>query len=218
MLAFEQANPERCEPVEDEDATQLFGYKSVGQSRLADRFAFVFVPAISNAPAEAIEKRGTILSRLLTAVAEQRAAANEGLKAIATYEAFIMRTAWHEWGHALSVVRCSQEDVATGRKLFDLAPAGLRESIRRAAYRSAEYTHELVAETYALLLARHRRGAMGRPSHPLFILPATQRRRHYLIGGPRRRQRIVVSRRSALRVARAPVRRRAPTRRRSRRR
>ena len=84
MLAFEQAHPERCEPVEDEDATQLFGYKSVGQSRLADRFAFVFVPAISNAPAEAIEKRGTILSRLLTAVAEQRAAANEGLKAIET--------------------------------------------------------------------------------------------------------------------------------------
>lgn len=84
MLTFEQTNPERCEPVEDEDATQLFGYKSVGQSRLADRFAFVLVPAISDAPAEAIEKRGTILSRLLTAVAEQRAAANEGLKAIET--------------------------------------------------------------------------------------------------------------------------------------
>jgi hypothetical protein len=82
----------------------------------------------------------------------------------ATYEAFIMRTAWHEWGHALSVVRCSQEDVATGRKLLDLAPAGLRESIRRAGYRSVDYTHELVAETYALLLARNRRGATGRPS------------------------------------------------------
>jgi hypothetical protein len=81
----------------------------------------------------------------------------------ATYEAFIMRTAWHEWGHALSVVRCSQEDVAAGRKLLDLAPAGLRESVRQAGYRSADYTHELVAETYALLLARRRRGATGRP-------------------------------------------------------
>ena len=84
MLAFEQANPERCDPVEDEDATQFLGYKSVGRSRLAERFPFVFVPAISDAPAEATEKRGTILSRLLTAVAEQRAAANEGLKAIET--------------------------------------------------------------------------------------------------------------------------------------
>jgi hypothetical protein len=82
----------------------------------------------------------------------------------ATYEAFIMRTAWHEWGHALSVVRCSREDVTAGRKLLDLAPAGLRESIRQAGYRSGEYTHELVAETYALLLARRRRGVTGRPS------------------------------------------------------
>jgi hypothetical protein len=81
-----------------------------------------------------------------------------------TYEAFIMRTAWHEWGHALSVVRCSQEDVAAGRALLNLAPTGLRESIRQAGYRSSDYTHELVAETYALLLARRRRGAAGRPS------------------------------------------------------
>ncbi len=81
----------------------------------------------------------------------------------ATYEAFIMRTAWHEWGHALSVVRCSQEDMADGRTLLDLAPTGLCESIRRAGYRSTDYTHELVAETYALLLARRRRGATGRP-------------------------------------------------------
>jgi hypothetical protein len=81
-----------------------------------------------------------------------------------TYEAFIMRTAWHEWGHALSVVRCSQEDVADGRRLLELAPTGLRESIRQAGYRSTDYTHELVAEAYALLLARHRRRATGRPS------------------------------------------------------
>lgn len=81
-----------------------------------------------------------------------------------TYEAFITRTAWHEWGHALSVVRCSQEDIAAGRKLLGLAPAGIREGIRQAGYRASDYTHELVAETYALLLARRRRGATGRPS------------------------------------------------------
>ncbi|MGN6373152.1 MAG: hypothetical protein ACTHM1_09195 [Solirubrobacteraceae bacterium] len=82
----------------------------------------------------------------------------------ATYEAFIARTAWHEWGHALSVVRCSQEDIAAGRKLLELAPAGIRDSIRQAGYRASDYTHELVAETYALLLARRRREATGRPS------------------------------------------------------
>jgi hypothetical protein len=82
----------------------------------------------------------------------------------ATYEAFITRAAWHEWGHALSVVRCSQEDIAAGRKLLELAPAGVREGIRRAGYRAGDYTHELLAETYALLLARRRRGATGRPS------------------------------------------------------
>lgn len=75
-----------------------------------------------------------------------------------------MRTAWHEWGHALSVVRCSQEDVIAGRTLLDLAPTGLRESIRQAGYRSNDCTHELVAEACALLVARRRRGAAGRPS------------------------------------------------------
>jgi putative ATP-dependent endonuclease of OLD family len=94
MLTFEQENPTRCEIVDDEDASQLFGYKSVGKSKLAERFPFVFVPAISDAAGEAIEKRGSLLSRLLTAVAEQRAAANEGLRAIETearakYEAAI---------------------------------------------------------------------------------------------------------------------------------
>jgi hypothetical protein len=81
----------------------------------------------------------------------------------ATYEAFIARTAWHEWGHALSVVRCSQEDIAAGRKLLDLAPVGIREGVRGAGYRSNNYTHELVAETYALLMARRRRKASGKP-------------------------------------------------------
>jgi len=81
----------------------------------------------------------------------------------ATYEAFIARTAWHEWGHALSVVRCSQEDIAAGRRLLDLAPVGIREGVRGAGYRSSDYTHELVAETYALLMARRQREASGKP-------------------------------------------------------
>jgi hypothetical protein len=81
-----------------------------------------------------------------------------------TYEAFIARTAWHEWGHALSVVRCSQEDIAAGPRLLDLAPIGIRDGVRGAGYRSNDYTHELVAETYALLMARRQRKASGKPS------------------------------------------------------
>jgi len=78
-------------------------------------------------------------------------------------EAFIAHIAWHEWGHALSVARCTPEDVSAGERLLDLAPAGVRDVIRAAAYRPRHYTHELVAETYALLIARRRRQASGRP-------------------------------------------------------
>jgi hypothetical protein len=80
-----------------------------------------------------------------------------------TYEWFLARTAWHEWGHALSVARCSQEDVAAGTRLLGLAPAGVSEGIRKAGYRSTDYTHELMAEIYALLMARRQRKASGRP-------------------------------------------------------
>jgi hypothetical protein len=81
-----------------------------------------------------------------------------------TYEWFLARTVWHEWGHALSVARCSGEDLAAGPRLLDLAPAGVREGIRKAGYRSTDYTPELVAEIYALLMARRQRKASGRPS------------------------------------------------------
>jgi hypothetical protein len=81
-----------------------------------------------------------------------------------TYEAFLAHVAWHEWGHALGFARCSPEDVAAGVRLLSLAPEGVRESVRRAGYRRKDYTHELIAETYALLMERRRHNAFGRPS------------------------------------------------------
>lgn len=81
----------------------------------------------------------------------------------ASYEAVLARTAWHEWGHALSVARASVDDIANGGALLDLAPEGVAEFIRNGNYRSYEYTHELVAECYALLMSRRRRGQGGRP-------------------------------------------------------
>jgi hypothetical protein len=82
---------------------------------------------------------------------------------VVSREAFIARVAWHEWGHALSVVRCSPEDVAQGSRLLELAPVGVRETIRAAGYRRRDHTHEVVAEVYAMLMARRLRRVQGQP-------------------------------------------------------
>jgi hypothetical protein len=80
-----------------------------------------------------------------------------------SYEAVLAHVAWHEWGHALSIARSTQDDVADGRRLLDLAPAGIARFVRDAGYRPREYTHEVVAEIYAMLMARRRRGQLGKP-------------------------------------------------------
>lgn len=80
------------------------------------------------------------------------------------YPAFVAQIAWHEWGHALSLARCSQEDVAAGDRLLAQAPTGIREDIRNAGYRSTDYTYEVVAETYALMMARRLRGHRDKPT------------------------------------------------------
>lgn len=59
-----------------------------------------------------------------------------------TYEFMIVRAAWHEWGHALSVARAGHDDIAAGERLMQLAPDGVREFVRRAGYRRREYIHE----------------------------------------------------------------------------
>lgn len=80
-----------------------------------------------------------------------------------SFEYAVARVAWHEWGHALAFHQATESDVAAGTRLLDLAPAPLAANIRAAGYRQREYTHEIVAEVYALLLARCRQGATGRP-------------------------------------------------------
>ena len=63
----------------------------------------------------------------------------------------------------MSIGVCSAADVAGGRRLLELAPEGVRESIRKGGYRSSEYTHELVANVYALLMIRRRQDLSERP-------------------------------------------------------
>lgn len=69
-----------------------------------------------------------------------------------TREALTTWVAWHEWGHALSVTNISSHDPGEGARLLALAPDGVRVRIRRGNYPRREYLHELIAETYALLM------------------------------------------------------------------
>ncbi|HEV3321709.1 MAG TPA: hypothetical protein VG147_05890 [Solirubrobacteraceae bacterium] len=82
----------------------------------------------------------------------------------ATREALLTWVAWHEWGHALSIEGPSAHDPAEGDRLLALAPDGIRERVRRAHYPRREYIHELIAETYALLMREKVEGRSGQPS------------------------------------------------------
>jgi hypothetical protein len=83
-----------------------------------------------------------------------------------TYD--LSRVAWHEWGHALSLDRAEEEDIAAGERYVKLLPEGLGKLVRQAGYRRREYTHEVVAEIYAILMIRRRQKKTGRPPwlHP----------------------------------------------------
>lgn len=81
-----------------------------------------------------------------------------------TREGLLTWVAWHEWGHALSVASHTPHDPSEGPRLLDLAPPGVRERIRRANYPRREYIHELIAETYALLMRARVEGRPGRPT------------------------------------------------------
>ena len=83
MVAWEMDHPNECERRED-DAGNFFGYGSVGRERIARRFKFVFVPGLRDAVEEATERKGSILSRLLSAIAEQRTSADAALDDLVT--------------------------------------------------------------------------------------------------------------------------------------
>jgi hypothetical protein len=85
-----------------------------------------------------------------------------GLEPVAA-EQFIARVVWHEVGHALSIGRCSWQDRRSGQRLLDLCPAGIAEDVRSANYGVLSYTHEVVAEVFALLMERKQHGQGGRP-------------------------------------------------------
>lgn len=107
-------------------------------------------------------RRARGLSRLASRPLAPGRGALRGLDAT-RIEVMLVRTAWHEWGHALSLARAIPEDVAAGSRYLDDAPPGVADIIRLGGYRRGEFTHEVVAETYALLMARRRRAETGEP-------------------------------------------------------
>jgi hypothetical protein len=81
----------------------------------------------------------------------------------AAAEQFIARVVWHEVGHALSIVQCSRQDRRSGQRLLELCPDGIAEDIRSANYAVSSYTHEVVAEVFAVLMERRQHGQGGKP-------------------------------------------------------
>lgn len=108
------------------------------------------------------EALGTWIPQLRLVVINASHSAFAGLDD-ASYEESLARVAWHEWGHALSLDRADEEDMRRGGELLSMAPKGISEVVREGNYRATEITHELIAEVYALLMARRRRGVGGKP-------------------------------------------------------
>ncbi|MEA2234273.1 MAG: hypothetical protein QOD83_4089, partial [Solirubrobacteraceae bacterium] len=96
-------------------------------------------PRLSSAGCAELDRAvGVWISQLRVVLID---AAHHALAALdqLNYEMMLARTAWHEWAHALSVDRAEAD-------------------------RRSEYTHEIVAEVYALLMLRRRYGARGQPT------------------------------------------------------
>ena len=94
-------------------------------------------------------------------------AAMSGLDA-GTQRVLLQSVAWHEYGHALSLMRSTAEHRADGLRLLGLLTEGLREAIRPDDYRPAEIFDEIMATLYALMVGRIREHGYGAPEflHP----------------------------------------------------
>jgi hypothetical protein len=106
--------------------------------------------------------------RLVAFNAPLLTAATEGLDE-RSRDAIVARVAWHEYGHALSVMRAARDQRADGPRLLRLLPDGLRGSIDHpGGYRAVEVFDEVIANVYALMIARVCDGRYGDPEflHP----------------------------------------------------
>jgi putative ATP-dependent endonuclease of the OLD family len=63
MEAWEAAHPESCELARDDG--QFFGFSNVGRGLLQKYVSFVFVPAVRDAGADALDKGNTVIGQLI---------------------------------------------------------------------------------------------------------------------------------------------------------
>lgn len=94
-------------------------------------------------------------------------AALAGLDA-STQRLLLQSVAWHEYGHALSLMRSTAEQRADGPRLLSLLTEGLRGAIRPDDYRPSQLFDEIIATLYALMVGRIREHGYGVPEflHP----------------------------------------------------
>jgi hypothetical protein len=105
---------------------------------------------------------GIWIPQLRVVLINRRHPAFDGLDA-KSFEWALTRVAWHEWGHALSIDRASTTDIEAGSRYLEKLPVPLAELVRNSGYRRREYTHEIVAEIYSVLLMRRQLGETERP-------------------------------------------------------
>lgn len=79
-------------------------------------------------------------------------------------QALIHPVAWHEYGHALSLLRSGYDQRARGPKLLTLLPDGLRNAIETDGYRRSEIFDEVVATVFAYMVGRIRDDGYGAPA------------------------------------------------------
>lgn len=93
MLAWEAENPDKLEPATS-SATHLFGFS--GQPKLAGRFDYVFVPAVSDAEEQTRHARGTLMQQVISRSLNNQEQVDERLKIIHAETAERMGTVLQE--------------------------------------------------------------------------------------------------------------------------
>lgn len=128
MREWERAHPDQLESA-TVSATHLFGF--TGQARLAGRFDFVLVPAVSDPEAEARDSRGTLLRQLLDRAIGEQADMHERLRELEVDVSERMHTIVREEGE--QALRTLSERVT--RELVELVPgASVRLEARPPAF------------------------------------------------------------------------------------
>jgi predicted ATP-dependent endonuclease of OLD family len=77
LASWEQSHPKQCQRTRD--GGQFFGFREVGEARLERFTKFIFVPAVRDASADAVERRGSVITEILDLVVRKTLAQRKEL-------------------------------------------------------------------------------------------------------------------------------------------